>query len=251
MLMMRRSPQRFSKPPGFSLVELMVAIVIGLVVVGGVISIFASAVKSHTDNLRMTRLNQELRTTINLMTRELRRAGFWGGAKTGVVQGAAAEGILNTLPVANVLGRTNDFAAALPVVAVSCITYSYDEDRNGNVAGTEQRGFRLNAGAVQSGTGTGAGCGGTWNGITDHDAVVITALTFTPNTAPPLDIDGVTEGGGAVPCTLTTPPGACVAGYSTPPQPLPVNEITIVLTGHLAGDTSATRTLQETVRVYQ
>lgn len=249
MLSVSRTPHRFSKTTGFSLVELMIAIVIGLVVVGGVIGIFASAVKSHTDNLRMTRLNQELRTTMNLMTRELRRAGFWGGAKTGAVPLAATEGILNTLPAAIELGQPNPFAVVLPNAPVSCITYNYDEDRNGVLANTEQRGFRLNAGAVQSGTNTGAGCGGTWVGVTDPVAIEITALTFTPSIAL-LDIDGVT-GGGAVPCTPTAPLGACVAGYYTPAQSLPVNEIMITLTGRLAGDTSVTRTLQETVRVYQ
>ena len=252
MLSMRHSPQRFSKPTGFSLVELMISIVIGLVVVGGVISVFASAVKSHTDNLRMTRLNQELRTTMTLMTRELRRAGFWGGAKTGVVLSAPAEGILNTLPTATALGQINPFAVVLPTIETNCITYNYDDIPYGaGPVAAEQRGFRLNAGgAVDSGTGTGVGCGGTWAAITDSNAINITALTFTPSSVA-LDIDGVTDGGGAVPCTPTAPAGACVAGFFTPAPTVPVSEITITLTGHLVGDTATVRTLKETVRVYQ
>ena len=87
----RVAPRDCRKPTGFSLVELMISIVVGLVVVAGVISVFASAVKSHTDNLRMTRLNQELRTTMTLMTRELRRAGFWGGTDlVGLYQRASS-----------------------------------------------------------------------------------------------------------------------------------------------------------------
>ncbi|MCL5801100.1 MAG: prepilin-type N-terminal cleavage/methylation domain-containing protein [Gammaproteobacteria bacterium] len=250
---MSRPPHRFSKTTGFSLVEMMISIVVGLVVVAGVISIFSSAVKSHTDNLRMTRLNQELRTTMNLMTRELRRAGFWGGNKQGppVIPPLnpppdPRRGAMNTVDTP---GTANDFAGILPITGGSCITFEYDEDNNGFSATTERRGFQLDGGAVESGTDTGGGCGtGTWNAITDSDAIVITGLTFFAP-IPPVDIDGL--GPVPVPCTPTSgcPPGTS----SIPPNPqtVPVNQIDITLTGHLAGDASVTRTLRETVRVYQ
>jgi prepilin peptidase dependent protein B len=249
---MRRSPQRFSKATGFSLVEMMIAIVVGLVVVGGVIGVFASAVKSHTDNLRMTRLNQELRTTMNLMTRELRRAGFWGGAKTGVVVPDPAGGILRTLNTPGQLVTGNLFASSPPPIAPDtsdCITFSYDEDNNGLSATTESRGFQLDrdSGAVESGTNTGGGCGtGTWTAITDPNAVEITGLAFslTPNAT--VDVDGADSR----PCQ----PGECVGSAIRTvdtTNTVTVWEINITLTGHLTDDASVTRTLQETVRVYQ
>lgn len=231
MLNLSRPPHRFSKPTGLSLVEMMIAIVIGLVVVGGVIGIFASAIKSHSDNLKMTRLNQELRVTMNLMTRELRRAGFWGGAKTGEV---------NRDPNINV------------PAAGGCITFRYDENNNRTSEPTERRGFQLDGSAVDSGTDTGDGCAGSWSAITDPAAVVITGLTFTL-TATPLDVDGVP---GAVPCR-PPPPRAfpeCPPGANSiipAPQTVPVQQIDITLTGRLAGDATVTRTLQGTVRVYQ
>ena len=259
---LRRSPHRFAKPTGFSLVELMISIVVGLVVVAGVISVFASAVKSHTDNLRMTRLNQELRTTMTLMTRELRRAGFWGGNKQHYADPPPsfdARGAMNTvgvfagelLPVA-----ANPFRV-IAITGGNCITFSHDDDNDGvldvdAVDPIESRGFQLDVVNRTVDSGANAACGGGgWTAITDPDAVAITGLRFT-GTTQQLDIDGVRAGGGAVPCRLTIPP-ECAPGDNsiTPnPQTVPVNEIKITLTGQLAGDASVTRTLQETVRVY-
>ena len=253
MLSMRRPPV-FSKPTGFSLVELMISIVVGLVVVGGVISVFASAVKSHTDNLRMTRLNQELRTTMTLMTRELRRAGYWGGNKqhSGPKTYVADRGAMNTVGVLETpQGQLNPFRF-ITIIGDDCITFSYDDDNDGalDIADPdERRGFGLDGGAVEVRTG-GTACGGAWTNITDPAAVVITALTFTLPLIT-VDIDGVL-GVGAVPCTPVTPALECAGGSFTPPVPtVAVNEIAITLTGQLFGDTSVTRTLKETVRVYQ
>jgi|SRR4249919_1805708 len=59
---------------GFSLVELMVAMVVGLIVVGAVLALVVSIMKSNRQTLQSTRLNQEMRATLAVIANELRRA---------------------------------------------------------------------------------------------------------------------------------------------------------------------------------
>lgn len=59
---------------GLNLIELMIAMIIGLLIVGTVITIFITSVRSNTDHLKMLRLNQEMRAVMSLITRELKLA---------------------------------------------------------------------------------------------------------------------------------------------------------------------------------
>ena len=61
---------------GFSLVELMVALVAGMIVVGAVLAFTVSSVRANSDYVQSTRLMQELRNTTDYMTVELKRAGY-------------------------------------------------------------------------------------------------------------------------------------------------------------------------------
>lgn len=62
---------------GLSLVELMIAVALGLMVLGVVISVFWNTLQSNKKALRMARLVQELRAVTDVMARDLRRAGYW------------------------------------------------------------------------------------------------------------------------------------------------------------------------------
>lgn len=61
---------------GFSLVEMMVALAAGLIVSGAVIAFLLSSMKSNGEYVQSTRLTQELRNTLDLVTRDLSRAGY-------------------------------------------------------------------------------------------------------------------------------------------------------------------------------
>lgn len=65
---------------GFSLIELLVGLAAGLTLLSGVIGIFSATIGSTGYNLKMTRVNQELRTVMDLMARDIRRTGYWGKA---------------------------------------------------------------------------------------------------------------------------------------------------------------------------
>lgn len=62
---------------GFSLVELLVSLATGLFLLAGVMGIFSTTLSSQGTSLKTTRLNQELRSAMDLISGDLRRAGYW------------------------------------------------------------------------------------------------------------------------------------------------------------------------------
>ncbi|MUV15720.1 prepilin-type N-terminal cleavage/methylation domain-containing protein [Noviluteimonas gilva] len=59
---------------GFTLIELMVSLVLALVVMAAVVTLVVAVIRSNRQTLQSTRLNQELRATLNLVANDLRRA---------------------------------------------------------------------------------------------------------------------------------------------------------------------------------
>ena len=64
---------------GFSLVELMVALVITLILLAGIGQIFLSSKKSYTVQDSLSRMQETGRYAMDTLTQDLRRAGYWGG----------------------------------------------------------------------------------------------------------------------------------------------------------------------------
>jgi prepilin-type N-terminal cleavage/methylation domain-containing protein len=64
-----------SRQRGLTLIELMISISLGLFVLSALVYLIASTMNSNTQQLRTTRLNQELRGLMHLVTRDMRRAG--------------------------------------------------------------------------------------------------------------------------------------------------------------------------------
>jgi prepilin-type N-terminal cleavage/methylation domain-containing protein len=61
---------------GFSLIELMVALVVGLIVSGALLAFTISSVRANAEYVSAARLTQELRSVGQLIDSELRRAGY-------------------------------------------------------------------------------------------------------------------------------------------------------------------------------
>lgn len=64
---------------GVSLVELMVAVVIGLVLLAGITQLYLGSKRSYTALETLARLQENGRYAIDVLARDLRRAGYWGG----------------------------------------------------------------------------------------------------------------------------------------------------------------------------
>jgi type IV pilus assembly protein PilW len=72
---------------GFTLVELMVAIAIGLVVLASVATTFTSQSRAYSAQEQINQMEQNLRGAMDIMSREIKMAGYKpnGGTVTGVV----------------------------------------------------------------------------------------------------------------------------------------------------------------------
>jgi type IV pilus assembly protein PilW len=67
---------------GFSLVELMVSMTIGLILLGGAISVLYSSKVTYAENERVARLQESGRAAVELMLRDMRAGGFKGCNQT-------------------------------------------------------------------------------------------------------------------------------------------------------------------------
>ena len=113
---------------GFGLIELMVAMVIGLIVIGAVIALVLAMMRANNQTIQSTRLTQELRGTAAVISAELRRAGSVENPFD--ITGAAAAAVVDTS-------------------TAGCIRYRYV-----NATGTVLRTISTNNGAVFIGTDT-------------------------------------------------------------------------------------------------
>src|SRR6267143_5219644 len=66
---------------GFNLVELMVALMLGLFITAAMISIFVSGNSNYKQDDRFSRMQENGRYALNVLADELGMAGFWGGEK--------------------------------------------------------------------------------------------------------------------------------------------------------------------------
>jgi prepilin-type N-terminal cleavage/methylation domain-containing protein len=123
------------KSLGFSMIELMIAMAIGLVVIGSVLAFTMSSLNTNTEYVQATRLSQELRGTMDMITRDLRRAGYDQDIMR-YIAASKSGALLPPSPFGPIfINDDND-----------CVIYSYDrEDGTSGVidlARGEVRGFR-------------------------------------------------------------------------------------------------------------
>jgi len=149
-----------SKQQGLTLIEMMIAMVLGLFVIAVIITVFSTNVRSNVENMKMIRLNQELRAAMGLMTDEFKRAGY------------SASSSITTF-----MNRTN--------FTTTCANYSYDINSNSSIDTTEYYGFRFDETNNEIDWGSGLsspGCTTGWQAITDSNIASIVTLNFTQNT---------------------------------------------------------------------
>lgn len=164
--MLRRSPPG----AGFSLVELMIAMTLGLSIIAGVAFLLFETSRTSRQALHDAQLRQAMATAIAVIDGELRRAGYWSGA------GDAANA-----PLRNGHG-------GVWLIGEDCLLFGYDRDAadtDGVPADSDRYGLRLSGGALQIRT-SGPACaipctsctGGNWFAVTDPQTLTITALAF-------------------------------------------------------------------------
>jgi prepilin-type N-terminal cleavage/methylation domain-containing protein len=133
------APRHAAAPArGFSLIEMMISLVVGLILIGSVVALLASNIQANAQNIASTRLTQELRAVMEVVTGELRRARYQRAADQLMSAGSPAPANRkNNQPVTVIdhVGATND-ADACPGTCLpgqvsttdgDCIRFAYED----------------------------------------------------------------------------------------------------------------------------
>ena len=260
---------------GFTLVELIIAVAIGLVVTSGVLGVFLSVSGSSADTLTRSKLNGQVSGAIEVMANDIKRAGFWG--TMGIDESATPD--INpfiqfnstTLEVRNVTGNAlvpvSDYATGGANAGGDCIVYTYDANEDGLLETAADNpdivGFRLVSGVIQMrlngdavGNATHNSCAdanGNWQDLTDANQISITALTFQlgnsvciNNTEPDgIDTDGANGIDDAAEADCYQQPPTVGDDQTT----VEIREVHITVTGVLISDPLTSITLTEDVLI--
>ncbi len=226
---------------GFSLVELMVSLALGLIIMAGVYQVFATVIGTSGQTLKVSQLNQQMRAVMGIMTQELQRIGYWADAIN-------QDPTTNPNPFGFTIGSTSWGTGD------DCILYSYDYNQNGIEDADEQIGFRLNTtgalstvqwskGLSTAVTDCSANWGsGTYINLNDERVVKIDQLTFK---APPAECTNLST----VPRSNCNPCDADYQAWAAGDTLVKVPRIDITVSGYLKTDPNMRVTLTQTVRV--
>ncbi|MFT6895686.1 MAG: prepilin peptidase dependent protein B [Paraglaciecola sp.] len=158
---------------GSSLVEMMIAMVLGLSSLSALCSFVGYGVGMNARLLTSSRLNEEVKVISALMSTDIARAGFDGLTSQRVSDpGESVRPFVDSVALSAYPGESPN----------SCITFAYDRNHNGlldTLNGNENYGYRLHDHAIEMRV-DGATCdSGGWHDLTDSQVVRITSLQFT------------------------------------------------------------------------
>lgn len=215
--MLMHSPRRASgagaPPRGLSLVELLVGIAIGMFVVAAASMLVSSQLNDNRRLLLETQVQQDLRAAADIITRELRRAGYTPDA-AGLVWTPTS------VPTPSAYSTVQ-----LDPDNPSEVVFSYWR----RIAEDGPYGFKRDGQALRTLLSAGG-----WQELTDGNTLRITSFSVTPRNGPAT----------RMPCAKLCPDGtdAC---WPT----LTVRELDVAIEGEAVSDPSVKRRLDTVVRL--
>ncbi|MEJ8567617.1 PilW family protein [Elongatibacter sediminis] len=167
---------------GFSLMEGVVSMSISLIVTSAMVALMANSLGSTTRIVNMTKLSDDLRNTMQLMTRDVRRTSYNANAMLCYGNDDCYSDGSVTLPGDITVSNNND-----------CFTFLTDRDHDGDSTENDAGGFRRRVvggvGVVEMWTGDNspncAANDANWTAVTNIDSMDITtfnvddALSYT------------------------------------------------------------------------
>lgn len=228
---------------GLSIVELMVGITISLFILAGASLVLTTQLDSNRRLLLEAQVQQDLRTTADMISRDVRRAGYWGKSFCNV-QPALLDAA--ACPAANPYNAMAPAVAAGAQVA-DTLEYRRSTDfENGRNINTEDDGVDAEANRPREHVGfrfnQGAGTieylvgNNNWQTLTDPAVLQITQFSMT-----------ITSQALPVPCAAV----GCQALGPACGGPMSVHsrELTFTIVGQAVHDAGVQRSLRENVRL--
>lgn len=180
---MNQYRRKTAKQAGFTLPELLISLVLGLTLVGAVMTAYLTTLKSSGDNNEQAQLTHNLRASLDLILSDLKRAGGIGSGNLPETDAEMRDRYADNAfmdAVSNLKLWNCNAANECP-----CVTYSYDQDDDGNgdpyTGKMNHFGFKLSGTRLQIRTGSAVpsggphpGCGynnpdNTWESLTEDD----------------------------------------------------------------------------------
>lgn len=272
---------------GFGIPELLIGITVGMIVVAAALSLLQVTLRASNDNIKMARVEQELRQAMQIISKDLRRAGWWDAAMD-----VAKVSVYAPLKLSNTSGTvtmTSIASGALATIGTKAeggtLIYNYGGTVYRGTIGTYSSGSYSVAltGTWPSTVTQAEGISqGSWNILRPEAAITRTADcilmsydnssdgSFSANeffgyrlqgTALQVRYSGATTdtcNSGGTWENLTDSNWVQVTNFNVDYLPatstnsgltFDIREYTITVTGQLASDTSISRTLRETIKV--
>ncbi len=209
-------PHRTSRlQRGMSLVELMIGLAVGLFVVAGATALASTQVVENRRLLLETQVQQDLRAAADIITRELRRAGY-DTHPEGKVWSAAA-GASQPMP--------NPKAGLVLAQGGDVVTYRYDRP---SAPPLTSFGYQLSGNTIRQRIGA------TVQDLTDPRTLKVTALNVA--------LQGV--GSEQLAC-----PNLCPDGSQDCWPTLALTDAVVTIAGQAASDATVNRTVTSRVRL--
>lgn len=164
-----------ARQAGFSLMEAVIAMSLSLVVTASMVALMANSLGTASRIVNMTKLSDDMRSTMQLLTRDVRRASYNANALLCYGNEDCYTDGSVTLPGDITIAGNNQ-----------CFTYLMDRDHDGDSTENDAGGFRRvvdgTVGALEMWTGgsapdCAAGTDANWVRITNPDSMNITAFT--------------------------------------------------------------------------
>lgn len=205
-----RGRLRSRRQRGLSLVELLVGVAVGLFVVAGGTAMVGGMLGDNRRLLLETQVQQDLRSSADIITRELRRTGYWEQAEDGVWSPTSS-------------AQKNSYS---PLITSTSNEVRFKYRRGSGVEGPF--GFKLEGGAIKTLLASG------WQELTDPRTVDVTLFRVTEVDAPAV----------VLPC-----PKLCPDGTQSCWPTLIAREFKVEITGEAVTDRSVRRSLTTNVRL--
>jgi type IV pilus assembly protein PilW len=218
---------------GVSLVELMVGVTIGLFILAAATLVVTSQLGDNRRMLTDTQLQQDMRATVDIAMRDIRRAGFNGRSWMAVWPNPlAANPLAEALnsPYSTVSASQGDQKGDSITYRRSNVTGRLGLNDDGKVSDDESAGFRFNASA---GTVEMMVSDKNWQALTDSSVMKVTQfdIAYTSHALP-------------LPCGTQ-----CQRGPNDCPMDLLVRDVAIVMSAQSAHDANIKRSVASSVRL--
>lgn len=256
---------------GFTLVELMIAITLGIASISAIMFFYLSTLTSSYSTLKTSRLHQEAASLMTLMINDLRRAGIGGQAFNSITVSAGATNAYSFDPQTTLTIYSSSSSSALfmpPSQAADCVLLSYDVDNNLTFdENTEVFGYRLNdakevqlfvpaKNALTDFPDTCPDDG--WESLTDADQMIVSELVFSidaycvnanePNGEDDLgDADSDIDNDDEYNCDTFS--GSSSVDIQTGESGVWIREVNIDLSMYLTDDPSVKLSLNQSVKI--